>query len=401
MAKFKLRKFTDPDWLRTISPQHLISFVNPWRTYLLARGFDLPPLGHHAIDFTELAAVLLAPDASAPPDLIDALYYVHETSSTEDMEELQAKVARVGIAIADDPDANPSDYAIAVWNADPSVIQERHAEALAKRQQHFDYFAGRTGRSRSFPAVDNANRALIEAAFDDWFEEHKRGRGCRLFVFRQPPHVWLLVRHGKSMRREASHWDDGTSKTEFYRPQQHDVLIYDEKHDEIGVHAETKGEKSLYLRTLGRVLFGREDYFPVAKKYTLAPLVEHGAAALNCADVDGIEHVKLVEYRQYWGGEHRESEVRRATDIFAALASRGADHMMGGLPAAAVFRVKFDDSPKERRVVIRAPASARYERNEDSELVEQWLRLRGFLLRRPPDEEVDDADTAKVLDSPR
>lgn len=93
--------------------------------------------------------------------------------------------------------------------------------------------------------------------------------------------------------------------------------------------------------------------------------------------------------------------MRRATDIFAALTARRAGTMMGGIPSAAVFRVKFDDSPKERRVVIRTLASARYERNEDSELVEQWLRARGYLLKRPPGEDVDEADTSEVLEDTR
>ena len=401
MATFNPRKFTDPDWLRTIAPDRLIAFLSPWSQYLAGRGYVLPPSGVSAVDCNALAEILMAPDQATPTAMVDALYYVHETCSPEDMEELHAKVAARSLAIVDDPQATPTDYTIEVWLVDPSLVQERHAEALARRQQQFDYFAGRGGRRRTFPTVDDPKRRLIEAAFDEWFMANKRGNRCTLFIFHHAPNVWLLVRHGKPMRREASHRDDGSSETEFYRPRQHDVLIYDETTDEIGVHAETKGERNLYLRTFGRILFEDQNYFPQVPKYTLAPLVVHGAAALNCADIDGIEHVKLVEYRQFWGGEHKENEVRRATDIFAALAVRGATTMMGGTPSAAVFRVKFEDSPKERRVVIRTPASARYERNEDSELVEQWLRARGFLLRRPPDEDIDDADTATFLEGTR
>jgi len=401
MSTFNPGKFTDPDWLRTISPDRLIAFLAPWQTYLAARGLTLPAVGSGSIDCDTLAAILMTPDAASPIDMVDALYFVHETCSGEDMEELQAKVIERGLVIADDPEVSPSDYVIAVWLADPTIVQERHAEAVARRQQDFDYFAGRHGRRQTFPAVDDKKRLLIEATFDNWFEDHKRGRGCRLFIFRHPPNVWLLVRHGQFMRREASHRDDGTSATEFYRPQRHDVLIYDETHDEIGVHADTKGEKTLYLRTLGDVLFGDRDYFPSVPKYTLAPLVELGAASLYCKDVPGIECIKLIEYRQVWGGKYKEAEVRRATDIFAALAEREAGQTMVGKPAAAGFRVKFDDSPKERRVVIRTPASARYERNEDCELVEQWLRARGFLLARPVIEDADDAGAGAVLEGAR
>jgi hypothetical protein len=46
----------------------------------------------------------------------------------------------------------------------------------------------------------------------------KRWKASTLFVFRHAPLVWILVRHGLPMRREAGHQDDGRATTEFYRP---------------------------------------------------------------------------------------------------------------------------------------------------------------------------------------
>jgi hypothetical protein len=192
-----------------------------------------------------------------------------------------------------------------------------------------------------------------------------------------------MVRHGERMKREASHGDDGSAGTAFYRPQKHDVLVYDQRTDEIGVHAATLGEKRLYLKTLGMHLFGSETYFPSALRFNLAPLVHDGADALLCKDVPGIEAIRLVEYRLFWGGAHKEHEVRRATDIYAAAQARGLEPALKREPAAAVFAVKFRDSTRERRVTIRKPASARYERNDDGALIEAWLRARGFPARLP------------------
>lgn len=391
MATFNPRKFTDPGWLRTISPSRLIAFFTPWRSYLATRGLTLPTTGASEVEYEKLAEILMAPNTSMPTAMIDALFYIQETSSDEDLEALQVKVAAKNLAIKYDPQATATDYAIDVWLADAHVVQERHAEALARRQQNFMYYAGLRGRPRKFPVIPDATRQAIEAAFDDWFAEHKRGRGSKLLIFHHSPFVWILVRHGKSMHREASHKDDGSSQTEFYRPQHHDVLIYDEDHDELGVNAGTKGERELYLRVLGAHLFGNQDYFPAVPKYTLQPLVDDGEQALACADIQGIEDVKLIEYRQYWGGEFKEAETRRATDIFGALKGRGATAVLTGTLSVAVFRIKFADSPRERRLVIRTPASAKYERNADSELVEAWMRARGFMLPRP-DKAGDDSD---------
>ncbi|WP_372624704.1 hypothetical protein [Falsiroseomonas sp.] len=322
----------------------------------------------------------MAPDAKTPPDLVDALYFVQETSSPDDVDALLEDAEAAGVPVSDAPDATAADIAIDIWLSKPALLQMRHAQALAVRQQSFDYHGGRTGGRRSFPRIDEAARQRIEAAFDDWFDSKMRGRGSKLLDFRQGHLVWLLVRHGERVRREASHGDDGSAGTALYRPQKHDVLVYDEGTDEIAVHAGTLGEKRLYLRTLGEHLFGDEAYFPSGPRFTLSPLANEGAEALLCKDIPGIEAIRLVEYRLNWGGSHGEQEVRRATDIYAAAEARSIEQPITREPAAAVFKVKFADSARERRVTIRKPASARYERNDDGVVIEAWLRARGFLV---------------------
>ena len=90
----------------------------------------------------------------------------------------------------------------------------------------------------------------------------------------------------------------------------------------MGVHANTKGETKLYLSCFGRLVFGDAEYFPPADKFSLDPLIEDGAKSLLCEDVEGLEKIRLVEYRRYWGGAYKEIEIRKASDISAALAAR-------------------------------------------------------------------------------
>jgi hypothetical protein len=150
----------------------------------------------------------------------------------------------------------PADVAVQVWLKAPDVVRERHAENIAYRQRHFLYYGGVHGTERTFPAIEERLREQIEATLDDWFESRQRGRGCRIFFFRHDHLVWILVRHGLHMRREASHLEDGQPSFQVYRPQRHDVLIYDTTTDEIGVHADTKGEIKLYLRRGQPLLHG-------------------------------------------------------------------------------------------------------------------------------------------------
>ena len=54
-----------------------------------------------------------------------------------------------------------------------------------------------------------------------------------------------LVRHGDPFRREGS-FDAGQTSSVFYRPEKHDVLVYEPAIGEIRMHAASKGEKETY-----------------------------------------------------------------------------------------------------------------------------------------------------------
>lgn len=172
----------------------------------------------------------------------------------------------------------------------------------------------------------------------------------------------MLVRHGLPMRREASHSESGDGAIEFYRPQQHDVLIYDPAVDELGVHAATKGEVRLYCASLGRYLFADAEHFPSDDKYSLDPLIELGSDALACEDVAGLKEVRLVELRRYWGGTYKDFETRKATDLFAALQARDRTLVRGGRLVSAA-RSWMPTAPKERATSIFLGAPKRRSRS--------------------------------------
>src|SRR4051794_22970387 len=177
-----LRRFSDPDWLRVFSPRRLRRLLNPWRGYLSELGCNLSDDGTE-LDYGALAAALFRADTNSPAEMIDALYYVSETAATEDMERLLETCGERGVLLPDDPLLSPADCSIEVWLADPELLQARHAESLARRQRSFEYFQARNGRL--FPELEDATHRQIETALDGWFEEKRRGRGCRVFVFRE------------------------------------------------------------------------------------------------------------------------------------------------------------------------------------------------------------------------
>ena len=278
MSAFNPRSFTSPDRLRSMSASHLIMFFGRWSEYFAGRGLDLAGVSANDFPYEKLAKILLEPDQSVPEPMVNALFYVHETATDEAMNELLDRAKSAGIDGLIEPSPSPADVALQIWLTRPDLLELQHAESVAFSRSNYMYFAGsRSGKNVvGAPTISDIHSKSMQNQMDIWFEAKRRGRQCRLFVFPRGDKIWILVRHGMPMRREGKHQDDGETGIAFYRPQLHDVLIYDCESDEIGVNAGTKGERDLYLETLGQVLFEKADYFNLSKRYTLDPLREFG-----------------------------------------------------------------------------------------------------------------------------
>jgi hypothetical protein len=166
------------------------------------------------------------------------------------------------------------------------------------------------------------------------------------------------------------------------------VLVYDTEVDDLGLHVETKWQERMYLGSIGQHIFGNPEYFPAARILNFDP-IKHGANALYCGDVPGMHEVKLIEVDKKWNNAQNEIDIKKADDIFA-LGDRALSFVRVGTLTKLVFRVWFEGVDKPRSVSLRRLNITKYERDSDSEIIEEWLRLRGFIRRE--EQERDAAD---------
>ncbi len=134
-------------------------------------------------------------------------------------------------------------------------------------------------------------------------------------------------------------------------------------------------------------LFGQAEYFPGAEKYTLQPLIDNGVDALACADIDGLEDIKLVEIQHQFLGPYNDKQTLRSNDVFASLESRDREFPNFGRLVSASFSVKFENAKRPRMIKVRTPNVANFDRKEDSHLIETWLRKRGFVNEQKEEED--------------
>lgn len=387
MSTYNLRRFAHVDGLKSIAIEHLHSLLSKFSEYLERRGFTLThPVDPVAFEYETLTEILMNPADDTPKDLIDALYLIHEMSDDDYMDLLLQEAESKGIELDLSDSPTVADVAVQLYLKDPNLLDRKHAEQYLSKPRSFEYF--QSDKSPAPPFVHPSEDKLIEleAALDVWYEKKKRGRGTKVFIYPKVDSIWFLIRHGDPFKREGTIVGDQSSSV-FYRPEKYDVLVYDPALGEIRMHTCNKGEKELFRKEIGLHIFGDAEFFPGDEKYTLEPLRELGSDSVICTDVEGMEYARLVELQLFWGGAEKEIEIRKAHDLFAALASRDKTVPERGHLLRASFQIKFKDSKTPRNVTIRPSNIALYSRDSDAHIVEEWLTKRGFIIAERDDEE--------------
>jgi hypothetical protein len=380
MATFRLRHFSSPHVLRAIARERLLAFLHPFRGFFAGRRYELPATeADEEVEYQRLIDIFMSPSEETPRELLDALFLVDEMSSHEGMDALIEAAGREGITLDEGDEHSPADIAIQVWLQNSDILERKHAEQFLFKPKSFEYYQTDCDEPPPFTSLPTTTRQRLERELDDWFEEKRRGRGCRVFAYPDDHEVRFLVRHGEPFKREESLAGADVSSV-CYRPLKYDVVVYDRQLGELRINARLVGEKKLYRQVFGNHLFGNVNCFPGTAKYTLEPLREYGVDSLACGDIEGIESIVLTEVHFAWGGAQGEVEIRKAADVFAALEARGRSMPERARIIKAVFKVKFADSNTPRSVKIRPSNIAEYTRDSDAGLLEQWLQLRGFII---------------------
>jgi hypothetical protein len=194
---------------------------------------------------------------------------------------------------------------------------------------------------------------------------------------------WFYVRHAQPIKRDGCvDLKDLHSGSMIYRPERHDVVIYDTEAGELRVHADCDQEPELFRLAFGMHLFDDPNYFPASKgKYTLEPL-KQGRGVMACAGIDGLLQITLRELEFRGHGELGVRERLSAPDVFRIFEARRYS-----IPAAADIRlarfsVMFRGAAKPRSFTIRPSNFATFSRDDDAVPLHAWLERQRFVLPR-------------------
>jgi hypothetical protein len=387
MATYSLKKFAQPDVLKNIDDDHMLRFLTPYKDYLSGRAFAFEKNGDGRINHAQLSGILLQPTENIPEDMVDALYFIQEVASNASFDELSEIAQEANISVA--ADLSPEDITVLIWLHDPKLIKQQHADTLILKPKNFISFQSKDGKGRKLDLSPEYITSLARD-MDGWFEKNKRGNGCEVIPCDVDAEnkVYFLVRHGMPFKREGK-IEKGITGSVFYRPEVHDVVVYDKQVNELSIYnfSSSKKERAMYLELFGTHFFDDPEYFLGEDKYTLEPLLADGQTSLACQDIPGMDEVKLTEIQLQFQGPYGDRTIMRSKDMFASWDARKRTFPDYGRLAEAKFQIKFEHSSKPRTIKIKPPNVASFDRKEDAHTIELWLKARGFIKQQQEEAE--------------
>lgn len=175
---------------------------------------------------------------------------------------------------------------------------------------------------------------------------------------------------------------DNLSGSMIYRPERHDLVIFDPAAGEMGVHADCKDEPELFRQAFGLHLCDDKDFFPSSRqKYTLDPLKLKQRASLNCTGIQGMDSIKLKELEYETPGEMWARRRIQPSDVFKVLENEDSPIPNDAELRQAKFAVKFHDTKRARTVIVRPSNYAQVGRDDDAVIMDQFFKRQEFAVK--------------------
>lgn len=384
--------------LRRISPPILFELLNPHREFFIQAGYAAFPAQcpgrdeDAAFDCTAIHSLIHSVAHDCPEKLDEALYFINSVADGDHFDRLLFGAGKAKVELNLEDDSTAADIAVRVWMRAPRIIESLHAEEHIEKAATLTFFAPakRLPQPADYRRLTTTDLDHLGRALGPWFQKRKRGNACRVFQFPRPDGIWFLLRHGDLLQRRAIYsLETNQESSARFRPQVHDSIIFRPDTGELGVCAGGFRLLRLYSRIMGRYLFGDDEYFHAAPKYTLEPL-RRGAACLETKDVRSeVAWITLAKLSFAHPSSTTERVRIACSDVFAFFEQSRMPFPSADL-YAATFRVQFASGGVPRDFSITSDTKARQLHDADHFALERFLMLRGFIVAKP---ELNDATT--------
>ncbi len=352
-----------------------------------AGGLDPTDLRDDEASNQALWHLLACGSRGLPEELVEALHLVDDLADEAGhdalLTESNGQAIDGGLGHLD-----PRALALKAWLDHRDVFLRAHRRRFNGIASRFREFTGREPARITMP--DQEKVARLQGIFGEGFARRRRSSHCRIHVYSEGECVCFLVSHGRPVRSDEA-LEEPASLGEgplllreswvAYRPQKHDLVVYDNRVARLKVNASDAATIRLYCEGFGEVLFGDRGWFVPGTVVSLGPLVELGRDALR--PVPGIRSVELAAVMVRLDDDLHTTLSVGARDVFAVLQRYSPVELTDGRLTWAKLKIRYACGGRARKVEIRPPNQVEYDRRKHDLVTREFLEERGFLSGPP------------------
>lgn len=266
------------------------ALLAPFEDYLSKQGIVFPIELETEFQQHKLAAALASHSASTPPELVERLEMIsllHGTQSTLQFEKDHADL----LAQCRDEKDSAADVAVKMFLKAPHIVWREFDRLAAKCQRTFSVFRAADGQKPEAPTPEILGQ--IEKILGPWFGSNARSNWCRVRHLESEDGITFLIYHGDLVNRVTVLQDDGSTRSELFRPERLDIVRY--RHATGEWHVSGKGSTlRSELRNAFSTVFHRSvSALKEVCDYTLEPL-KSGRDIFDCRGGGAVVRVRLV-----------------------------------------------------------------------------------------------------------
>lgn len=378
MSDLRLRKFSDLAFIQSIDKERILRpLLEPFADYFGKHDVDVSALADgNGVD-RKLLAIFTEVDGEMPRQLLNDLYMLDDLADESGHDRIRTEAQKSGVTLDGIGDElSPAEFAIAVYRKEPELIRGCHERIAYRKIKKYVEFQAAEDAQLSLRAALR-KRTQIRSQLGSWFKELGRSEVCEVHVYEEDGEIKFQVTHGKTYRSEGTIEKDLGLARVAYRPQKHDSIIYDNRTCVLKVNAQWPAEVDKYRRTFGEVLFDDEDRFPDGNIYTLDPLKRPGFAIKLVEGVDAARMVEVCVENDDEGDGF--VQLSKSADLLKRAHKSGHPNLAAGAPVRAAFLIKYSSGGRVRRLELRPPNVAIYDRERDGAPTERFLAANGLM----------------------
>lgn len=377
MARLRFKNFSDLAFIQSIDkPRHFRPFLSDYSDYFKRQGIDLAALKNGDGADRKLLSVFTQPDEEMPAPLMEALYVLDDLSDELGHDRIRVEADRSKIELNGiGEDLNPGEFAMAIYRQKPELVRHCHENTIYRKLKNYHEFQAVKDKKLSLKSACSAV-SKIEKQLALWFKKMDRSSFCDIYVYQEDGEIKFQITHGRTSRTNGT-IDKNLKRSRIaFRPQKHDSVIYDNRTCVLKVNGQTPGEREAYRRAIGEVLFGDAEHFPAGDIYTLDPLKRPG---FKLKITEGIDSARLTEVCIEVDDDDRFVQTSKGVDLVARAGKASNPNLGEGKIVRGAFIVKYSSGGRARKLELRPPNIAVYDRERDGGPAEKFMSANGFL----------------------